>query len=171
MIKIENVEVVGWNHAIRRMRNPINIGNKSDSGICKGGDNGIGCKNCAGQDSCTHAYDHSFQLGKRDHELMMRLAAAGPVRAAYRRMIVVYLDITAQSYWWSQLDAYDIEGGSSSINRTQTVMLNYGVLAEIYQHWREHKLESEEWNEFCQWVEQLPHSEIITCEAREASNG
>ena len=47
MIKIENVEVMGWEHAIRGIRNTMGSWNKSDSGICKGGDDGIGCKNCA----------------------------------------------------------------------------------------------------------------------------
>ena len=63
MIKIENVEVMGWEHAIRGMRNPMNSWGKSDSGICKGGESGIGCENCANYDSCEHTYDHSWQLG------------------------------------------------------------------------------------------------------------
>lgn len=108
MIKIENVEVVGLNHAIRGMRNPMNSWSKSDSGICKGGDDGIGCENCADQNSCTHAYDHSFRLGKADHALMMLLEACGPVHAKYRRMIVVYLDITAPLYWWKEFDTYKV---------------------------------------------------------------
>lgn len=107
MIKIENVEVMGWEHAIRGMRNPMNSWNKSDSGICKGGDNGIGCKNCAGYD-CEHTYDHSWQLGKADHDLMMRLAAGGPTHAKYRRMIIVYADITAPLYWWKEFDTYKV---------------------------------------------------------------
>lgn len=107
MIKIENVEVTGWEHAIRGMRNPMNSWDKSDSGICKGGDDGIGCENCAGYD-CEHTYDHSFQLGKADHELMMKLAAGGPVHAKYRRMIEVYLDITAPLYWWKEFDTYKV---------------------------------------------------------------
>lgn len=37
MIKIENVEVMGWGHAIRGMRNPMNSWERADSGICKGG--------------------------------------------------------------------------------------------------------------------------------------
>jgi len=44
MIKIENVTVYGWEEAIRGMRNPLNSWAKSDTGICKGGDDGIGCK-------------------------------------------------------------------------------------------------------------------------------
>lgn len=108
MIKIENVEVMGWEHAIRGMRNPMNSWEKSDSGICKGGDDGIGCENCANYDSCEHTYDHSWQLGKADHDLMMRLAAGGPTHAKYRRMIAVYIDITAPLYWWKEFDTYKV---------------------------------------------------------------
>lgn len=108
MIKIENVEVMGWEHAIRGMRNPMNSWDKSDSGICKGGDDGIGCENCANYDSCDHTYDHSWQLGKEDHNLMMRLATGGPTHAKYRRMITVYVDITAPLYWWKEFDTYKV---------------------------------------------------------------
>lgn len=108
MIKIENVEVMGWEHAIRGMRNPMNSWEKSDSGICKGGESGIGCENCANYDSCEHTYDHSWQLGKADHELMMRLATGGPTHAKYRRMITVYMDITAPLYWWKEFDTYKV---------------------------------------------------------------
>lgn len=107
MIKIENVEIIGWEHVIRGMRNPMNSWEKSDSGICKGGDDGIGCRNCAAYD-CEHTYDHSWQLGKADHELMMRLAAGGPTHAKYRRMITVYMDITAPLYWWKEFDTYRV---------------------------------------------------------------
>lgn len=108
MIKIENVEVMGWEHAIRGMRNPMNSWEKSDSGICKGGDNGIGCENCANQEYCTHAFNRSWQLGKANHDLMMRLAAGGPTHAKYRRMIMVYVDITAPLYWWKEFDTYKV---------------------------------------------------------------
>ena len=53
MIKFEKTEVMGWQQAIRGMRNPMNSWDKSDSGICKGGDDGIGCENCAAYD-CGH---------------------------------------------------------------------------------------------------------------------
>jgi hypothetical protein len=108
MIKIENIEVMGWEHAIRGMRNPMNSWEKSDSGICKGGDDGIGCENCANYDSCEHTYDHSWQLGKADYDLMMRLTAGGPTHAKYRRMITVYVDITAPLYWWKEFDTYKV---------------------------------------------------------------
>lgn len=113
MIKIENVEIMGWEHVIRGMRNPMNSWEKSDSGICKGGDDGIGCRNCAAYD-CEHTYDQSWQLGKVDHELMMRLAAGGPTHAKYRRMITVYMDITAPLYWWNEFDTYKVETVANS---------------------------------------------------------
>lgn len=213
----------------------------------------------------------SWQLGKADHELMMRLAAGGPVHAKYRRMITVYLDITAPLYWWKEFDTYKVgtvanfcstmhkiaakeftladfscehlygnwkvdapekevdtdcfitpdlddcygialpidilnitiqmlntareryletaeQLGNdmthdkmvrllalkkrywwqmiqllpSSYNQRRTVMLNYEVLAGIYPMRKNHKLD--EWREFCQWIEKLPYSEIITGE-------
>lgn len=112
MIKIENYEVVGWEHTIRGMRNPMNSWDKSDSGICKGGDNGIGCDNCArlnmGNFDCGHTYDHSFQLGKNDYDLMTKLRNAGTDHRKFMRMITVYVDITAPLYWWKEFDTYKV---------------------------------------------------------------
>ena len=109
MIKIENVEVLGFEAAIRGMRNPMNSWDKSDSGICKGGDDGIGCINCAaGWNICQHTFDHSFQIGLKDYQLMISLTRGGPVHAKYRRFITVYHDITAPLYWWKEFDTYRI---------------------------------------------------------------
>lgn len=107
IIKIEKTNVVGFEDAIRGMRNPKNSWNRSDSGICKGGDNGIGCDNCA-DCGCDHEYDNLWKLGKNDHHLMESLAAGGPVHAKYRRMIVVYVDVTAPLYWWKEYDTYKV---------------------------------------------------------------
>lgn len=49
-----------------------------------------------------------FTVGENDHELMMKLAEGGSVHAKYRRMIVVYLDITAPLYWWKEFDTYKV---------------------------------------------------------------
>ena len=248
MILIENAEVMGFEQAIRGMRNPMNSWDKSDSGICKGGDDGIGCSNCSAF-GCEHTYDHSFKIGKNDYELMMKLVKGGPVHAKFRRMITVYVDITAPLYWWKEFDTYKVgtvanscstmhkihekeftiddfshehlisrddgwddftcsmENGEvvlyncspmdnlqltcnmlnfyrnlylkeshpddvkaywwqmiqllpSSYNQKRTVMLNYEVLAGIYEHRKNHKLD--EWKEFCKWIEELPWREIIT---------
>jgi len=225
MIKIEHTEVVGWEHAIRGMRNPMNSWGRSDSRF-QGEDGDY--YNLAGNTWPEATDSESFYLGSNDHDLAMRLAKAGRVDAKYRRMIVVYVDITAPLYWWKESDTYKVgtvanscstmhkihakefdmddfshehligfwetplretiemlnktrelysESGDkelwyrmiqllpSSYNQKRTVMLNYEVLSNIYKHRRNHKLD--EWREFCKWIESLPYSEIITCNARE----
>ena len=112
MIKIENFEVMGWEHAIRGMRNPMNSWEKSDSEYC---DNHLlGYPACEGCPSF-HPYESGmycepciFKIGPNDHELMMKLAKGGPVHAKYRRMITVYVDITAPLYWWKEFDTYKV---------------------------------------------------------------
>lgn len=86
MIKIENVEVFGWNAAMRGMRNPMNSWDKSDSWNLKVG----------------------YKLGENDKTLAQKLADAGAVHAKYRRMINVTLDITAPLYWWKEFDTYKV---------------------------------------------------------------
>ncbi len=108
MIRIEKVSVTGIPEAIRGMRNPMNSWDKSDSGICKGGDTGIGCGNCALSDACAHEYDNEYTIGKNDYALMEKLAKAGTSHSKYRRMMVVYLDITAPLYWWKEFDTYKV---------------------------------------------------------------
>lgn len=137
MIKIENVEVMGWEHVIRGMRNPMNSWEKSDSGICKGGESGIGCENCSNYDSCEHTYDHSWQLGKADHDLMMRLAAGGPTHAKYRRMITVYVDITAPLYWWKEFDTYKVGTVANSCSTMHKIAAKEFTLEDFsHEHLR-----------------------------------
>jgi len=112
-IKIENVEVMGWEHAIRGMRNPMNSWEKSDSFPCKelaedgdcftGCHSQLSCPMYGAEDACT-----DIVIGPNDHQLMMNLAHGGPVHAKYRRMITVYLDITAPLYWWKEFDTYKV---------------------------------------------------------------
>ena len=109
MIKLENTEVLGWEHAIRGMRNPMNSWEKSDSGWCP---NGTEYGYCYGdhREFCPrrNTEDPAFCIGPNDHDLMMRLAKGGPVHAKYRRMIVVYVDILAPLYWWKEFDTYKV---------------------------------------------------------------
>ena len=114
MIKIENTEVVGWEHAIRGMRNPLNSWDKMDSHDCPCHD-GLDC-DCPMVENdhepaieCKEALEKSaFCVGENDYDLMMRLAKAGPEHAKYRRMIVVYADVTAPRYWWTEYDTYKV---------------------------------------------------------------
>ena len=240
MIKIENVSVYGLEEAIRGMRNPMNSWNYSDSYHNKEEYDSLNGQKYVGTDNVDYC------VGYNDNKLMLNLAAGGPVHAKYRRMITVYLDITAPLYWWKEFDTYKVgtvanscstmhkihakefrwedfsveplinfgiwgeqftdadavyapaktmgciisalngardryldfkSRGTqweqqakqawwqmiqllpSSYNQKRTVMLNYEVLVGIYCWRKNHKLN--EWREFCQWIEQLPYSEII----------
>lgn len=114
MIKLENYEVVGWEHAIRGMRNPKNSWHLSDSGWDAHIPpielrNQIYWGDYAEQYICIDAdSEYSYDIGPKDRKLMMDLAKGGPVHAKYRRMIVVYVDITAPLYWWKEFDTYKV---------------------------------------------------------------
>ena len=102
MIKIENVEVTGWEHAIRGMRSPMNSWEKSDSEfevLGKEPDNAI---------IVDWPGDAVSWVGPNDQKLMMTLRNAGTDHRKFMRMIVVYLDIVAPIYWWKQADQYKI---------------------------------------------------------------
>ena len=106
MIKLENTEVVGWEHAIHGMRNPMNSWEKSDSRSCGTcGD----CDICIDYDNCPFDHDgHKFVIGPNDLDLMTRLRNAGTDHRKFMRMITVYLDITAPLYWWKEFDTYKV---------------------------------------------------------------
>ena len=220
MLKIEHTEVIGWEAAIRGMRNPMNSWERSDS---------------------EHKYEswHDisggyFDIGPNDLDLMTRLRNAGTDHRKFMRMITVYVDITAPLYWWKEFDTYKVGTVANSCstmhkihtkrferedfsiehivncdeqhwmvcmdniisalnvarewyletkdkkywwqmiqllptsyNQKRTVMLNYEVLANIYKPRRYHKLN--EWRFFCDWIETLPYSELITGNKREES--
>ena len=97
MIKIENVEVVGWEAAIRGMRNPMNSWDKSDSRY-----------SCLCMDDKRDCPVEPYIIGPNDYELMMKLRNAGTDHRKFMRMIVVYVDITAPLYWWKEFDTYKV---------------------------------------------------------------
>ncbi len=102
MIKIEKVSVYGLEEAIRGMRNPMNSWNCSDSYHNKEEYDSLNGQKYVG------ASNVDYCVGYNDNKLMMNLAAGGPVHAKYRRMITVYLDITAPLYWWKEFDTYKV---------------------------------------------------------------
>ena len=106
MIKFENTEVMGWEAAIRGMRNPMNSWEKSDSGKIYW--NGTWYTPDPVLRSYFTDYGMNLLIGPNDLDLMRRLAAGGPVHAKYRRMITVYVDITAPLYWWKEFDTYKV---------------------------------------------------------------
>lgn len=111
MLKIENYEVLGWEHAIRGMRNPKNSWDRSDSLFF---DDSQGHLCHIGQGKVEGDGISMIVVGDNDHKLMMTLASGGPVHAKYRRMITVYLDITAPLYWWKEFDTYKVSTVANS---------------------------------------------------------
>lgn len=120
MIKIDKVEVVGWEHAIRGMRNPKNSWDRSDSLFC-GSQNG--CDNCPEyhEPNCTGSKPYAMRIGHNDLDLMRRLAKGGPVHAKYRRMIVVYMDITCHHTWWAEFDTYKVGSVRNSCSKMHKI--------------------------------------------------
>lgn len=98
MLKISDFEVLGWEHAIRGMRNPMNSWEKSDSefSVCE-------CE------QWPHDIKKSLvKLGPNDLDLMKRLRNAGTDHRKFMRMITVYVDILAPLYWWKEMDTYQV---------------------------------------------------------------
>lgn len=107
MLKIENFEVLGWEHAIRGMRNPMNSWEKSDSEfITLDGDH----HDISGNSGPWYEEGgwEEILIGPNDYALMTNLRNAGTDHRKFMRMITVYLDITAPLYWWKEFDTYKV---------------------------------------------------------------
>lgn len=98
MIKIENIEVFGFEAAIRGMRNPLNSWDKSDSTFTD-----------VFEDYEFHDYYMKCaDIGDNDLDLMKKLVKAGSDHSKFMRMINVTVDITAPLYWWKEFDTYKV---------------------------------------------------------------
>lgn len=112
MLKIEHTEVLGWRHAIRGMRNPMNSWEKSDSEFDREP------RNYFDEDDMPCTDLRRFVIGSNDLDLMMRLRNAGTDHRKFMRMIVVYCDITGPSYFWKEFDTYKV---GTVVNSTSTM--------------------------------------------------
>lgn len=102
-IKVEHMEIWGFEHAVRGMRNPMNSWDKSDSGFMgKPGE---------------RAY-----IGENDTALMQKLYNAGPEHRKYARQIFVGMDITAPLYWWKEFDTYKVGTTANSCSTMHRIM-------------------------------------------------
>lgn len=105
MIKFENGEIVGWEAAIRGMRNPMNSWEKSDSGWFSSEDDmGVDYVQYNSHSDPSELYF----IGQNDYDLMKRLRNAGTDHRKFMRMITVYVDVTAPLYWWKEFDTYKV---------------------------------------------------------------
>ena len=65
--------------------------------------------------------------------------------------------LSAKDVWWQMIQLLP-----SSYNQKATLFLNYEVLSNMYHQRKNHKLD--EWHTFCDWIRELPYSELITRE-------
>lgn len=125
MVKVEDIEIMGWCKAIKSMRNPLNSWDRMDSGTgCshrntwKGEEDGVRlCQKCGViydfRCVCTGT-DKGFKLGLNDLDLACRLIKAGQEHAKFLRMIHVQMDITAPLYYWKEMDQYKVSTTTNS---------------------------------------------------------
>lgn len=99
MIKVENIETWGFEHAIRGMRNPLNSWDRSDSSFEES------VPDYAMDTARTYP---CVKIGENDLTLMRKLFAAGHPHRKYLRQIFVAMDITAPLYWWKEFDTYKV---------------------------------------------------------------
>jgi hypothetical protein len=106
MIKVENIDVWGFEHAVRGMRNPMNSWDKSDSRF--------DVQTYWDDNDELEAEFYPAILGDNDLDLMKKLYKAGTEHRKYLRQIMVSLDITAPLYWWKEFDTYKVGTVSNS---------------------------------------------------------
>lgn len=102
MIKVQDIDTWGFEHAIRGMRNPLNSWDKSDSYF------GCGENKCRGCTDYCDWREKNYILGKNDLGLMRKLFKAGDEHRKYLRQIFVSMDIVAPLYWWKEFDTYKV---------------------------------------------------------------
>ena len=130
MLKIENFEVVGWEHAIRGMRNPMNSWEKSDS------------EWVPQFDTVQGPVLGKFIIGPNDYTLMKKLRNAGTDHRKFMRMITVYLDITAPLYWWKEFDTYKVGTVVNSCSTMHKIHAKVFALEDFsHEHLQEPMLE------------------------------
>ena len=104
-MKIDKIEVYGWEAAIRGMRNPMNSWAKSDSKY----------------------FDGCAEIGVNDLNLMQKLVLAGTEHCKFMRYITVYMDIDAPLYWWKEFDTYKFceKNSTSTMHKITSRPLTY----------------------------------------------
>ena len=117
MIKIENIDVYGWEAAIRGARNPMNSWDRMDSGYNNG----------------------EFEIGENDYKLLKNLTIAGPEHRKWNRMVTVTMDITAPLYWWKEYDTYKVGTVANSCSTMHKIQAKEFTLDDFsHEHLEEY---------------------------------
>lgn len=118
MLKVENIESMGWEGALRGMRNPLNSWSKADSAYAA--DIPRTDTNIALYGDKLNKY--SYILGSNDLTLATKLIKAGSEHRKFLRMIHVQMDITAPLYWWSEYDTYKVGTTANSCSKMHKLL-------------------------------------------------
>lgn len=133
-IKIENIQTMGWEGALRGMRNPLNSWHKADSAYAL--DIERTDTNIAAYGTKLNRYD--FVIGQNDLALCLKLIKAGSEHRKFLRMIHVQMDITAPLYWWKEFDTYKVATTSNSCSTMHRIAVKeFGFEDFSYErlHW------------------------------------
>lgn len=122
MIKVENIDTWGFEHAIRGMRNPLNSWSRSDSSF---------------EDYVPdYAMDTArtcpcVKIGENDLKLMRQLYVGGQPHRKYLRQIFVVMDITAPLYWWKEFDTYKVGTTANSCSTMHKIAAKEFTLSDF----------------------------------------
>ena len=108
MIKIENIDVYGWEAAIRGARNPMNSWGRMDT-----------CYN-----------NGEFEIGENDYKLLKNLTIAGPEHRKWNRMVTVTMDITAPLYFFKEYDTYKVGTVANSCSTMHKIQAGYDMVIQ-----------------------------------------
>ena len=121
MIKIENIDVYGWEAAIRGARNPMNSWHLMDT-----------CYN-----------NGEFEIGENDYKLLKNLTIAGPEHRKWNRMVTVTMDITAPLYFFKEYDTYKVGTVANSCSTMHKIQAKKFELDDFsYEHLLDNSLDA-----------------------------
>ena len=177
-IKFENTEVMGWEAAIRGMRNPMNSWEKSDSGLCEDFQcdflDGISGHLSDNRPICPlkNAYEcgltGDYIIGPNDLDLMKRLRNAGTDHRKFMRMIIVYVDITAPLYWWKEFDTYKVGTVANSCSTMHKIHAKEFTLDDFScEHLFNEDNSEEDQEHYNLWLDHMKLTVIMLNRARE----
>ena len=166
MIKFENTEVMGWEHAIRGMRNPMNSWEKSDSGKIYW--NGTWYTLDPVIRSYFTDYGMNLLIGPNDLDLMKRLRNAGTDHRKFMRMITVYVDITAPLYWWKEFDTYKVGTVANSCSTMHKIAAKEFTIDDFsWEHLFNEDNGEEDQEHYNLWLDHMKLTVIMLNRARE----
>lgn len=123
-MELVTLETAGFMPAMHAMRSPKNSWAKNDSEVIW---------NDEGR--------HTWILGENDIDLAHRLITGGPVHSKFLRSIMVWVEITAPLYWWSEFDTYKVGVVRNSCSTMHKLVSIIKVLDEqgSFNDWKEGK--------------------------------